>query len=94
MSTCFICKKLDETLVKVTNKGLAGLIDYSLKREETAITEELQHCKNYNLPVFVHEECRKWFNNKRRINNQPQTVKKSRRSVDQFNCLANKEPKT
>ena len=89
MSTCIICKKPDEMLVKVTNKGLAGLFDYSLKREETAITEELQHCINHNLPVFVHEECRKWFNNKRRINNQPQTVKKSRRSVDQFNWKLN-----
>lgn len=65
--SCPICYKSTAPLVKVKEKRLLSLIDFSQKRGQDAIYQHLLTCKNDKIEVFVHEECRKWFNNKRRI---------------------------
>ena len=82
---CAICSESDGNLIKVTERGLTGLIDFSKKRKEDAIHQYLQNSQTNNLPVYVHEQCRKWFNNKRRINaEKSQTGMK--KQGNQFNC--------
>ena len=75
--------------MNVTERGLDGLLKYSVKWQENEITNALKRCKKDNLPVFVHEDCRKSFNNKRRISNELQRIKKTRLSVEQFNWKSN-----
>jgi len=90
MNVCIICKTNDGSLVNVTKRGLDGLLQYSVDRNEDQITDELKICKRDGLAVFVHEDCRKWFNNKRRIStDKPQKIKKTRLSTDQFNWKSN-----
>ena len=40
-TTCAICKKSQDHLVKVSEKGLAILIDFSTKRNEDKIHQHL-----------------------------------------------------
>ena len=86
-----ICSESDGKLIKVTERGLTGLIDFSIKRNKDAIHQYLQNSQTNNLPVHVHEQCRKWFNKKRRINaEKSQTeTKKTRKSVQLFNWKLN-----
>ena len=87
---CILCKESSGTLVKVTERGLAGLLEYSIKRNEHLITEELRLSKTEKLLVFVHETCRKWFNNKRRLTEEDQSgLKRTRNSVELFNWKVN-----
>lgn len=89
MNKCIICKEDEGSLVNVTERGLDGLMKYSVERKEDEITNELKHCKKEKISVFVHENCRKWFNNKRRIGHEPQKIKKTRLSLEQFHWKSN-----
>ena len=64
MPSCVICLESNPQLVKVTQKGLASLIEYSKLRNDPGVTERLEESSEQ----YVHEKCRKWYNNKRRIN--------------------------
>ena len=65
-----ICKKIDETLVLVTDRGLDGLLKYSNERKGEETTHYLLEKKCNGVQVKVHEKCRKWYNNKRRLSTQ------------------------
>lgn len=89
---CVICKNRNDHLVKVTDRGLNSLIEFSLKRNEEAIHECLVRSQMEGSQVFVHEDCRKWFNNKRRLNLEMKKCdggKKTRRSTALFNWKLN-----
>lgn len=58
MNICIICKKHEGSLVNVTERGLDGLMKYSVERKEDEITNELKHCEKEKISVFVHENCR------------------------------------
>ena len=64
---CAICKKTDESLVLVTDRGFDGLLKYSNERKDEETTHYLLEKKNNGVQVKVHEKCRKWYNNKRRL---------------------------
>ena len=66
---CAICKKTDEPLVLVTDRGFDGLLNYSNERKDEETTHYLLE-KNNGVQVKVHEKCRKWCNNKRRLSTQ------------------------
>ena len=88
MDACCICKESTGSLVKVTERGIKGLITFSKLRKHQELEICLHKCLEESKPVHVHEECRKWFNNKRRIenDNEIQTEKKkTRKSTEGFN---------
>ena len=64
MPSCVICLESNPQLVKVTQKGSASLIEYSKLHNDPGVTERLEESSEQ----YVHEKCRKWYNNKRRIN--------------------------
>ena len=87
MEVCCICKESTGSLVKVTERGIKGLISFSQLRKNQDFEKDLRQCLEENRPVYVHEECRKWFNNKRRIesdNVSKVEIKKTRKSLDGF----------
>ena len=49
----------------------------------------MQNVKKNNPLVFVQEDRRKRGNNKRRISNESQRIKKTRLTVGQFNWQSN-----
>ena len=67
---CVICKKTDEPLVLVTDRGFDGLLKYSNERKDEETTRYLLEKKNNGVQVKVQEKYRKWYNNKRRLNTQ------------------------
>ena len=67
---CAICKKTDEPLVLVTDRGLDGLLKYSNERKDEETTHYLLEKKNKGSQVKVHKKCRKWYNNKCRLSTQ------------------------
>ena len=87
---CVICKEsTKENLIKVTERGLGGLLQFSKIRDEDSLHEELRLAKSNQTPVFVHESCRKRFNNKRRIAVPEPLGKKTRKSVEVFGWKIN-----
>ena len=82
---CAICSERDGNLIKVTERGMTGMIDFSIKRNEDAIHQYLQNSQTNNLPVYVHEQCRKWFNNNKRINAVTSQTEMKKQG-NQFNC--------
>ena len=67
---CAVCKKTDEPLVLITDRGFDGLLKYRNERKDEGTTHYLLEKKNNGVQVKVHEKCRKWYNNKRRLNTQ------------------------
>ena len=87
---CIICKEsTKENLIKVTERGLGGLLQFSKIRNEDSLHEELRLAKSNHTAVFVHEICRKHFNNKRRIAVQETSGKKTRKSMETFGWKLN-----
>ena len=80
-SFCAICKESEKPLVTVTERGFNGLYKFSIERKDKDLTDYLDGKKiNQNCTsVRVHENCRKWYNNKRRIESEPSKAKKSKR---------------
>ena len=88
--SCVICNESNDPLTKVKEKGLSSLIDCSKKRNEDSIYHSLINLKKENTEVFVHENCRKWFNNKRRISTDKQERDRdTRQSTNLFNWKQN-----
>lgn len=81
---CAICKKTDKPLVLVTDRGFDGLLKYSNERNDNETTHYLLEKKRNGVQVKVHETCRKWYNNKRRLST-PGIEKKECRSSKRSN---------
>ena len=64
MSQCVICFDGGTSLVCVTQRGKDSLIKFAKLRKDENVLERLQSTEE----IFVHESCRKNFNNKKRIN--------------------------
>ena len=67
---CDICKKTDEPSVLLTDRGFDGLLKYSNERKDEEMTHYLLEKKNNGVQVKVHEKCKKWYKNKRRLSTQ------------------------
>ena len=65
--SCIICNECSNPLIKVTEKGLSSLIEFSKKRNEDGIYQLLIKAKTENSHVLVHENCREQFNDKRKL---------------------------
>ena len=63
MKSCVICEKVGERLVLVTDRGKSSLKEFSKLRQNSIVLSRLED----EDEIFVHENCRKWFNNKKRI---------------------------
>ena len=92
---CAICHDENLPIVKVTEKGLKSLTDFSKKRNSTELTEFFENAKENKNDVYVHESCRKSFTDKRKLT--PKTPKKvSSRSSKAINlntdCLFCQKP--
>ena len=81
---CAICNESNNPLIKVTEKGLPSLLEFSKKRNEDCIYESLTKSKKENIQVFVHESCRKRFTDKRKLPTNKQE-RDSRKSTCSFN---------
>lgn len=95
--SCVICNESKDPLIKVKEKGLSSLIDCSKKRNEDSICQSLIKSQIENTGVFVHENCRKRFTNKRRISiDKQERDRNTRKSTGSFNwkqnCFFCKEP--
>ena len=66
-SNCVICDSPEGTLSKVTPKGLKTLIKFAKLRVDKVL-ELLENSQEKTLTVFVHEGCRKYFTDKRKLN--------------------------
>ena len=71
--SCIIYKKSFAPIVQVKEKGLFSLSEFSQHRSE-----------NEGLEIFVHKDCRKWFNNKRRISTESEISQRKRRKSTHF----------
>ena len=67
---CAVCKKTDEPLVLITDRGFDGLLKYRNERKDEGTTHYLLEKKNNGVQVKGHEKCRKWYNNKCRLSTQ------------------------
>ena len=65
--SCIICNECSNPLIKVTEKGLSSLIEFSKKRNEDGIYQLLIKAKTENSHILVHENCREQFNDKRKL---------------------------
>ena len=73
MAQCIICNTGSEKLVLVTDRGKASLRKFAELRGDDGVLKALAESNT----CHVHEHCRKYFNNQRRINlelqSKPQT---------------------
>ena len=63
MAQCLICCSSKQDLITVTDRGKKSLREFALLRKDDRVIEYLDN----NTLCYVHEECRKWFNNRKRI---------------------------
>ena len=88
MNECVICSEGGDGLVQVTKRGKASLVEFSQLQQNDSVLIKVQNSEI----VFVHEKCRKWYNNRKRINavakndNEEERVPKAktRKSEDSF----------
>ena len=66
-SSCSICGNDNGTLVKVTEKGLNTLMECSRKREDNVLTESFEEARKNHFDIWVHNECRKPYTDKRKL---------------------------
>ena len=91
MNECVICSEGGDGLVRVTEHGKASLVEFSQLHQNDSV---LTRVKNTEI-VFVHEKCRKWYNNRKRINavakndNEEERIPKTktRKSEDSFSWV-------
>ena len=84
--SCIICNECSDPLIKVTEKGLSSLTEFSKKRNEDGIYQLLIKSKTENTHVLVHENCRKRFNDKRKLTAiNTKDTRDSRKSASLFN---------
>ena len=63
---CCIYKKSDIKFVS-GNRGVSALIEYSKLRKDEQLEQFLEESIRLKIQVYVHQECRRWYNNKRRL---------------------------
>ena len=63
MKACVICQEGGEKLVLVTDRGKSSLKEFAKLRKNEQVLHTLQQTES----CVVHENCRKTFNNKKRI---------------------------
>ena len=91
MNECVVCSEGGDGLVRVTESGKASLVEFSQLQQNDSVLIRVQNSEI----VFVHEKCRKWYNNRKRINavaknnNEEERVPKAktRKSEDSFSWL-------
>ena len=57
--SCIICNECSDPIIKVTEKWLSSLVEFSEKRNENGIYLLLIKSKTKNTQLLVHENCRK-----------------------------------
>ena len=88
--SCIICDECSNPLIKVTEKELSSLIEFSKKRNEDGIYQLLIKSKTENTQVLVHENCRKRFNDKRKLTTiNTKDTRGTRKSTSIFNWKQN-----
>ena len=60
---CVVCEEGGSNLVQVGEKGKASLVEFSRLQKNESVLEKVQKSNS----VFIHEKCRKHFNNRKRI---------------------------
>ena len=63
MLGCVICETGGDGLVEVTERGKKSLIEFSKLRNNDGVLDRLVS----GSQIHVHETCRKWYNNRKRI---------------------------
>ena len=63
MEECLICCQGGGKLITLTVKGKNSLREFAILRRDDRVIAEL----NKEAKYVVHEHCRKWFNNRKRI---------------------------
>ena len=63
MEECLICCGSEGKLVTLTDRGKVSLKEFAILRNDERVANQLGKNENH----CVHEECRKWFNNRKRI---------------------------
>ena len=63
MEECLICCGSEGKLVTLTDRGKVSLKEFAILRNDERVVNQLGKNENH----CVHEECRKWFNNRKRI---------------------------
>jgi len=92
---CVICKEIKDPLVTVTEREFKGLLKFSTEREDESVTKYLNGKLENNqiTSVQIHEKCRKWCNNRKRMEtnkNRLERKRATRRSSDEeFNWKEN-----
>ena len=88
--SCIICDECSNPLIKVTEKELSSLIEFSKKRNEDGVYQLLIKSKTENTQVLVHENCRKRFNDKRKLTTiNTKDTRGTRKSTSIFNWKQN-----
>ena len=84
MSKCVICNEAGGRLVALTQRGLTSLSEFAKLRNDDRVLNELK--ENSNSENFVHEDCRKWYNNRKGIasGGKESVPKKTRQSILSF----------
>ena len=84
--SCIICNECSDPLIKVIEKGLSSLTDFSKRRNEDGIYQLLIKSKTENTQVLVRENCRKRFNDKRKLTTiNTKDTSDTRKSTSFFN---------
>ena len=84
--SCIICNECSDPLIKVIEKGLSSLTDFSKRRNEDGIYQLLIKSKTENTQVLVRENCRKRFNDKRKLTTiNTKDTSDTRKSTSLFN---------
>ena len=78
-----ICKNSNERFVKVTGRGLPTLSEFSKKRKNEELEQYLITCQEEITDVYVHEECRKRFNNNKRLSIDETNISEKRKKHKQ-----------
>ena len=76
MQNCVICDKGGEKVILVTDRGKSSLKEFSKLRQN----EEVLYLLEQNEEIHVHEKCRKWYNNKKRIESEHRKLNETKQS--------------
>ena len=94
-TSCILCDEVGHALIKLTAKGLKTLCQYAEKREDLHVKEEIDSHHNNGQDVFVHDDCRKSFTDKRKIKVKLKE-RETRKSSEEFDlkvyCIFCSEP--
>ena len=77
MAKCLVCCQSGENLVVVTDRGIKSLKEFAVLRSDERVIEELEKAEE----IYVHEKCRKWFNNRKRIASDTKCLNEDSKSL-------------